>query len=152
VAGVIYNPIHDNMYFAAQGLGAFCNEELLAINQHGESLSDCFILANGFDRFEPLKLLAAIPVHATRLIGCATMNIAYVATGVADIYLARGVKAWDVAAGIAIVREAGGVVLDFNGEHDFVDLVRGSFVFGRNLHLATEILRLNQKADESNRD
>jgi len=77
-------------------------------------------------------------------LGCATAALGYVAMGVADAYFERGLKAWDVAAGAVIIREAGGVVWDFSGSGG-CDLSRRECLAARNSQIATKLLDLLNK-------
>ncbi len=72
------------------------------------------------------------------------MALSYVATGVADVYFERGLKAWDIAAGIIIIREAGGVVIDYSGS-DQCDLTRRECIAARTMSTAKQILQLVNK-------
>ena len=122
VAGVIYNPATDDMFYAEKGQGAYLNNHRLRVaarRDFGEALVSCGIppLANAaaHPRFK-LELAAALARAGNlRRLGAAALDLGYVAAGRFDAYWERGIKSWDVAAGIVLVREAGGFVSDADG-------------------------------------
>ena len=122
VAGVIYNPATDDMFFAERGQGAYHNNRRLRVAARRE-LSDALICcgipslahAAAHPRFKT-ELAATLPqVGNLRRLGAAALDLAYVAAGRFDGYWERGIRSWDVAAGIVLVREAGGFVSDADG-------------------------------------
>lgn len=121
ILGVIYNPIQEELFHAYQGSGAFLNGCKLSVSQIpslGKSL-----LATGFayDRCQNPNNNYTEFCHFTHLTqgvrrgGAASLDLAYVAAGRLDGYWERGLKPWDMAAGIVIVKEAGGQVSDYDG-------------------------------------
>ncbi len=121
VSAVIYNPVTDEMYTAERGHGAYLNDKRLRVATRKtikESLFATgipFLGREGHDRF--LKELATVMGSSSgvRRFGSAALDLAYVAAGRYDGFWERGLNAWDVAAGILIVREAGGMVSDLAG-------------------------------------
>lgn len=122
--GVIYEPNRDECFTATRGGGAFLNGQPLRIKpdtELGKSL-----LATGFPytRFENLDayllILAAFMErsHGIRRLGSAAVDLAYVAAGRFEGFFEYNLHAWDVAAGVLIVREAGGIVTQFSGAGD----------------------------------
>ena len=120
-AGAIYDPILDECFHAGNGLGAWLNDTQLTTSKC-TNLSEA-LLAVGFSagiqpgsievtRFENVLYQA----RAMRRLGSAALNLAYVGAGRLDGFFAASVKAWDVAAGVLIVREAGGVVTGVDGQ------------------------------------
>ena len=116
VLGVVYNPILNELFHAAQGEGAFFNGKAIHVS-HVDSLSRS-LLASGFayDRREnpennygPFCRLTHL-TQGVRRGGAAALDIAYVAAGRLEGYWERGIKPWDIAAGIILVQEAGGKV------------------------------------------
>ena len=116
VAGVIYDPCKDECFFAEKGDGAWVNEKRLRVSGRN-SLSDA-VFATGLpwsgrrDLPDTMKDLGRIlPVCAgVRRWGAASLDLAYVAAGRYDGFWERGLKAWDMAAGLIIVKEAGGLL------------------------------------------
>lgn len=124
VAGMIYEPLRDEMFWAVRGGGAFLNNRRLRVSARRE-MGDA-VLATGIpfgDRPGRNEMLAAlVPVMARtaglRRFGAASLDLAYVAAGRYDAFWEFGLAPWDVAAGILLVREAGGFVSDINGGGD----------------------------------
>ncbi|MBT0956086.1 inositol monophosphatase [Alphaproteobacteria bacterium KMM 3653] len=116
VAGVIYDPSKDEMFFAEKGGGAFVNESRLRVSGR-TNLAEC-VFATGLP-FAAKRTLPATLKDLTQLLpatagvrrwGAAALDLAYVAAGRFDGYWERELNPWDIAAGILIVREAGGFV------------------------------------------
>lgn len=116
VAGVIFDAAKDEMFYAEKGLGAFVNESRLRVSGR-RSLIDC-VFATGLpfagrrELPETLQDLARLlPATAgVRRWGAASLDLAYVAAGRYDGFWERGLNIWDIAAGVLIVKEAGGFV------------------------------------------
>ena len=126
VAGAIYDPCRDELFLAVKGEGARCNGERLAVL---DSPPGDAVLATGFPYdvrtrgAEPFRLFEAFVLNsrAVRRFGSAALDLAWTAAGRYHGYWERGVKPWDVAAGVLLVREAGGVCLDYEGHEAAVD-------------------------------
>ncbi len=121
VAGVIYNPIMDELYVAERGSGAFLNDRRLRVAAR-RSLPDCVIgtgipfLGHGeHDRFLAEARVVMNEVAGIRRCGAASIDLAWVAAGRLDGFWERSLKPWDMAAGIVLIREAGGFVSDLTG-------------------------------------
>ncbi len=134
VAGVIFNPILNELYVAEKGSGAFLNDRRLRVAAR-RNLADCVISTGlpGISRRSHENVFAEIStimpkVAGLRRSGSAATDLAWVASGRFDGYWERGVKAWDLAAGIVLVREAGGTVTDAAGKNDMFG--SGSVVAG----------------------
>lgn len=121
VAAVVFNPVTDEMYFAERGHGAYLNDRRLRVAAR-KAMKDSlfatgipFLGREGHDRF--LRELGAVMAVSSgvRRLGSAALDLAYVAAGRYDGFWERGLSAWDIAAGILLVREAGGVVTDLDG-------------------------------------
>ncbi|MDD2737022.1 MAG: inositol monophosphatase family protein [Desulfuromonadaceae bacterium] len=121
VAGVIYNPVYDELFTASKGEGAYLNGNRLSVSTRmplSNSLLgtgfpyDCATdPANNFANFIAFQKCA----RGIRRAGAAALDLAYVAAGRLDGFWELKLKAWDVAAGVLMVREAGGVVTKFDG-------------------------------------
>ncbi|MEM1236645.1 MAG: inositol monophosphatase family protein [Pseudomonadota bacterium] len=126
VAGVIYDAAKDEMFFAEKGLGAFMNDQRLRVSGR-RSMIEC-VFATGLpfggrsDLPETLQELARVlpSVAGVRRWGSAALDMAYVAAGRYDGYWERRLNAWDLAAGIIIVKEAGGFIEPLNPEGDIL--------------------------------
>lgn len=138
VLGVVYEVGADEMYAAAQGQGAFCNGKPIHVAQN-TALSEA-LMATGFPYNEFAWLESYMGVlqafmketHGVRRFGSAATDLSYVALGRFDGFFEYGLKPWDVAAGGIIVKEAGGVVTDFQGGNDWV--FGGELLAGSQLH------------------
>jgi len=126
VAGVIYQPVMDNLFYAEKGKGAYCNGVALHVTQHA-NLEDC-IVGTGFSCLRAqwreennLKYFSAIAplVSDIRKYGSAALDCCLVASGSLDAFWELYLQPYDVAAGIIILQEAGGKVTDLKGGHSF---------------------------------
>ena len=149
VAGVIYNPISDEMFHAEKGAGVFLNERRLRVSARRKMDEAVFATGIPFKgrpgHKEFLNVSAAVMANCAgiRRFGSAALDLAYVAAGRYEGYWESGIKAWDIAAGIIMVREAGGWICDYEGNNDM--LSRGDLVCG-NDHLHKPLLKLVQDA------
>jgi myo-inositol-1(or 4)-monophosphatase len=124
VAGVTYNPITNELYWAERGKGCFLNDRRLRVaarRDFGEAVLATgipFMGKPGHATF--LKELHQIAprVSGVRRFGSAALDLAYVAAGRFDGFWERGLQRWDMAAGVLFVTEAGGVVSDADGGGD----------------------------------
>jgi len=116
VAGVVYDPAKDEIFVAEKGAGAFLNDRRLRVSGRRDMIEMIFATGIPFGgRTElprTLRELAALTPRTAgiRRWGAAALDLAYVAAGRLDGYWERGLNPWDVAAGLLIVREAGGFV------------------------------------------
>ena len=103
ISGLIYDPIKDEMFFAEKDKGAYMNNHRLRVSNKN-SLNDCLFSSNHEGvKFSDLNL---------RYSGSAALDLAYVASGRLDGYFQNNINIWDVASGILMVEEAGGIVND----------------------------------------
>ena len=116
MAGCVYNPVTDEMFWAEKGLGAFLNERRLRVSARREIKDALFATGIPFAAVSAQRRLAfartlglLMPVVAgVRRFGAAALDLAWTAAGRYDGYWELGLKPWDMAAGALIVREAGG--------------------------------------------
>jgi myo-inositol-1(or 4)-monophosphatase len=140
VAGVIYDPIKDEMFWGERGVGAYLNERRLRVSGRRD-LGQAVIATGVPNMGRPehpayLAMLAAVMAETAgiRRFGAAALDLAYVAAGRYDGYFEVGLSPWDIAAGILLVREAGGYVSEIGGGHHM--LQSGSVLAGNDhLHL-----------------
>ncbi len=117
----IYNPLQDELFYAQQGAGAWCNERKITISA-SETISEAVIafgLAYARDKRLPVIAAAqqfAQKVQAVRNFGAIALDLAHVAAGRLDGVFFSHLSWWDVAAGMLLVEEAGGRVTDFQGK------------------------------------
>ena len=118
VAGVVYNPAMDELYTAERGGGAYMNDRRLRVAAR-KDMADCIVSTGiphlgrrGHSAFLEQQRRIMLQVAGVRRMGAAALDLAYVAAGRFDGFWESGLSAWDVAAGIILVREAGGYVTD----------------------------------------
>ncbi len=121
LVGVVYNPIHDELFVGEAGQGAHLNGQPIRVSQT-ETLQESLVMT-GFPYDERLipKHLAwwerfARKTQTLRRLGSSALALSYVAAGRADGYWELDLKPWDMAAAALIVREAGGTVTDLRGD------------------------------------
>ncbi|MFT3973907.1 MAG: inositol monophosphatase family protein [Amaricoccus sp.] len=114
VAGVVYDPAKDEMFVAEKGAGAWLNDRRIRVSGRREMLEMIFATGVPFggnpELPRTLRGIAALTPRTAgiRRWGAAALDLAYVAAGRLDGYWERGLNPWDVAAGLLLVREAGG--------------------------------------------
>jgi len=145
VAGVIYNPVTDDLFTAEKGHGAYLNNRRLRVAGRKELPTS--LIATGLPWLgrdgagraiaETAAVLGA--TSGIRRFGAASLDMAWVAAGRFDGYWERGLLPWDVAAGIVLVREAGGMVSDLNGGQE---MLNGGAILTANEHLHPLLLKL----------
>lgn len=120
--GVIYDPLHEELFYAEQGKGAFLNGSLIAVSKR-KKLRDS-IIATGFPYIKERKEDSNVPEFSAllmesrgvRRMGSAALDLCYVACGRFDGYWEKHLKIWDISAGGLIVAEAGGKITNFSGD------------------------------------
>jgi myo-inositol-1(or 4)-monophosphatase len=126
VAGVIYNPESDELFTAEKGKGAYMNDRRLRVAAR-KSLADALVTTGiphrgraGHQRFLREAEAVMHEVAGLRRSGSAALDLAFVAAGRFDAYWEHNLQPWDLAAGVVIVREAGGIVSDLSGGDKFL--------------------------------
>ena len=107
VSGLIYDPIKDEMFYAEKDNGAYFNNKRIRVSKK-KNLENCLFATGGSNNE---KYNTNITVRNS---GCAALDMAYVAAGRFDGYFQKNLNLWDVAAGIIIVKEAGGIINEIN--------------------------------------
>ncbi|MEN2985085.1 MAG: inositol monophosphatase family protein [Thermodesulfovibrionaceae bacterium] len=135
--GVVYDPIKDELFYAEKDEGAFLNGERIRVSSLKEpSLS---LIATGFpfrnkqyiDSYIKIFRELLYSVSDLRRPGAAAIDLAYVACGRVDGFFEFALSPWDIAAGTILIKEAGGVVSDFDGGENY--LKTGNIVAGNNI-------------------
>jgi myo-inositol-1(or 4)-monophosphatase len=128
VAGVVYNPASDEMYVSEKGQGAFGGAHRLRVaarRELSQALFGCGIPHLGkaaeHPRFKAELAAVMARVVNVRRLGCASLDLAYVAAGRFDAFWERSLHSWDIAAGALLIREAGGYVSGADGEANFLE-------------------------------
>src|SRR5262245_17120079 len=149
VAGLVYNPITDELFTAERGKGAFLNDRRLRVAAR-KRLADAVVACalphpsrGDVELARSEHIAVQGNVAGMRRFGAAALDLAWVAAGRLDAYWARSLSPWDMAAGIALVREAGGFVTDLDGRDEM--LRTGGIVAG-NEDIHRELQRLLKQA------
>jgi myo-inositol-1(or 4)-monophosphatase len=140
IHGLVYDPTRNELFTASRGSGAYLNDRRLRMGPRTEL--DGAVLGTGFAPRERKRIGAQLEAirhllqsaEDIRRTGSAALDLAYVACGRMDGYFEAGVKAWDIAAGVLLVREAGGRCCDFDGGSD--DLMHGGQIVAGGLKLS----------------
>jgi myo-inositol-1(or 4)-monophosphatase len=126
LVGVVNDVMHNTVYHAVKGGGAYANEKRISVSKIAK-LADG-VIATGF----PYEEFGLLPNYmellremmqrsrSVRRLGSAAIDLAYVACGRFEAFYEYNLKPWDVAAGILLVQEAGGIVSDFSGGDDYL--------------------------------
>jgi myo-inositol-1(or 4)-monophosphatase len=127
ICGMIFNPITNEMFYAEKGKGAYLNNSRIRVSSR-KNVDECVILTGGpvlsyknkeifFKEYENVTRKVA----ATRKLGSSALDLAYLASGRCDGVFERNLNYWDIAAGIIIVKEAGGTITDFKGGDKYIE-------------------------------
>jgi myo-inositol-1(or 4)-monophosphatase len=152
VAALTYNPANDDLFVAERGKGAFLNDRRIRVAAR-QKLADA-VVACGLPHYGRGDLalgrheIAAAQAHyaGLRRFGAASLDLAWVAAGRFDAYWERNLAPWDLAAGILLVREAGGFVSDLDGGDAI--LAKGHVAAGNDT-MHRELLRLLKEASKA---
>ena len=128
ICGIIYDPIKDEMFVAEKGNGSYLNNQRIRVSSRSK-LENCIIFTGGpkreskdrdlaINEYNKFSSKVLIPI---RKMGSASLDMAYVAAGRCDGFWQRNLNYWDIAAGIILVKEAGGFVMDFNGNDEYIE-------------------------------
>lgn len=124
---VIYDPVHNDLFTATKGAGAFLNDKRIRVTKRSK-LQDSLISTGfpfkDFSYFESYISIfrdMAKKTSGLRRPGSAALDLAYVAAGYSDGFFEINLSAWDIAAGALLVQEAGGIVGDFEGNESWLD-------------------------------
>ena len=104
VSGLVYDPIKDEMFYAEKNKGAYLNNQRLRVSNKN-MVDECLFSSNHEGvKFSNLNM---------RYSGCTALDLAYVASGRLDGFFHNKINIWDIAAGVLLIKEAGGIVNDF---------------------------------------
>jgi myo-inositol-1(or 4)-monophosphatase len=149
VAGVIFNPVMDELYVAETGQGAYLNDRRLRVagrKKLADSVVCCGLPHMGRgDHAKFNRELEKVQgqVSGLRRTGSAAIDLAWVASGRFDAFWERDLSAWDMTAGIVLVREAGGIVTDLSDGDKMLD--KGSVIAGNEI-IRSDLMRLLKSA------
>lgn len=151
IAAVILDPIKDELFTAEKGQGAFLNDRRIRVS--GRRRVDEALFATGIPFkgtgghhifLKELEQVMAVSAGVRRW-GTASLDLAYVAAGRFEGFWERGLKPWDIAAGILLVREAGGLVSEIGGRSITLN---SPSILATNVHLQRDLDKLLMKAGE----
>ena len=125
--GVVYDPVRNDLFTATRGRGAFLNDRRIRVSRRAH-LRDCLI-GTGFpfrdgsylDTYLQMMKTMIQQTAGLRRPGAAALDLAYVACGRLDAFWELGLSPWDMAAGALLVREAGGLIGDLDGNEGYLD-------------------------------
>jgi myo-inositol-1(or 4)-monophosphatase len=152
VAGLVYNPVTDELFTAERGKGAFLNDQRLRVaarKRLGDAVVACALPHPSRGDVELTRnehSAVQDRVAGLRRFGAAALDLAWVAAGRLDAYWERGLSPWDMAAGIALVREAGGFVTDLDGRDD---MIKTGGILAANEEIHRQMLRALKDAPEA---
>ena len=151
VAGVIFNPVTNELYYAEKGKGAFLmtstgNVRLRVAGRR--QLKCCLFATNGYSSERTRKGLDGIAKEfaSGRYLGSAALTMAYVASGQLDVQMEFRFHKWDVAAGVLLVQEAGGKVSNFEGKSDLDSIAKTHTMLAANPYLHGLLLPKMEKS------
>ena len=130
ICGIIFDPIKDEMFTAEKGNGSYLNNQRMRVSARSK-LKDCIIFTGGpsfkssskdressLNEYNKISSKIMTPI---RKMGSAALDMAYVAAGRCDGFWQRNLNYWDIAAGIILIKEAGGFVTDFKGDNKYLE-------------------------------
>jgi myo-inositol-1(or 4)-monophosphatase len=147
VAGVVYSPVNNELFWAEKGVGAYVNDKRLRVSARREMRDAVFAtgipfaVTSGANRLSFARTLSTLmpQVAGIRRFGSAALDLAWVAAGRYEGYWESGIHPWDITAGMLIVREAGGYATDDEGK-DHV----GNTVVAANPNMHPRLLEIVQ--------
>jgi myo-inositol-1(or 4)-monophosphatase len=152
VAGLVYNPAVEDLFIAEKGKGAFLNDQRIRVagrKRLSEAVIACGLphIGRG-DLVLARKEIGAMQeqVAGLRRFGAAALDLAWIAAGRLDGYWERDLKPWDMAAGLILVREAGGFVTDTEGDED---MFKTGHIVAGNDPIHKEVLRVLKEAGKA---
>ena len=126
ICGLIFDPIKNEMFYAEKNNGSYLNNRRIRVSKKRE-INACLFATNGI-KYKNINV-------STRKTGCAALDMAYVAAGRFDGYFQENLNLWDVAAGIILVKEAGGILNSINlSKKDNLDIIATSSSISEKIH------------------
>ena len=128
ISGVIFDPIKNELFFAEKGNGSFLNNQRMRVSSR-KKLKDSILFTSGpkfntedkdksFEKYIKISNEVFTPI---RNLGSASLDMAYVAAGRCDAFWSKNLNYWDIAAGVVLIKEAGGFVTDLNGNNNYLE-------------------------------
>jgi len=146
ICGIIYDPIKDEMFVAEKGNGSYLNNQRIRVSARSK-IKECVVFTNGpkheskyreviLDEYKKFSNNVFIPIRKS---GSAALDLAYVAAGRCDGFWQRDLNYWDIAAGLILVKEAGGFVTDFEGENEYI---KNKTILAGNSRINEEMMKI----------
>jgi myo-inositol-1(or 4)-monophosphatase len=141
--GIVYHISLKDLFWAIKGEGAFKNEERIHVSSAKTFQESLFAVGFPYYKFDNMDKYILIleslmqKTHGLRRFGSAAIDLAYVACGYFDGFFEYNLNSWDMAAGVLLVKEAGGTITDFSGGDNYLfggDIIAGSDVQSELLH------------------
>jgi len=128
ICGIIFDPIKDEIFLSEKGNGSYLNNQRIRVSARSK-LENCIIFTGGPKReskyrelvLEEYKKFSSKVLLPIRKMGSAALDLAYVAAGRCDGFWQRNLMYWDIAAGIILVKEAGGFITDYSGSNKYIE-------------------------------
>ncbi|XP_034171122.1 inositol monophosphatase 1-like isoform X1 [Osmia lignaria lignaria] len=150
--GIVYNPILEQLFTARKGRGAYLNGKSIKSSNVEKLEHSLLCIEASYATIENIRDIilgraeAFVSIaHGIRTMGSAALTLCYIAMGAAEAYHTDNLMPWDVAAGVLIIREAGGVVIDTNGGE--FNIMSPKVIAAGNSKLANELVKLIKNAD-----
>ena len=146
ICGIIFDPIKDELFSAEKGNGSYLNNQRMRVSSRSK-LEDSIIFTGGpkrgandynlsLEEYKRFSIALKVPI---RKMGSAALDMAYVAAGRCDGFWQRNLNYWDIAAGIILIREAGGYVTDIEGNQNFLN---NKTILATNSKISEEMIKL----------
>jgi myo-inositol-1(or 4)-monophosphatase len=146
ITGVVYSPIINEVFIAEKGKGAWLNGKKIKVSTIKDNIRalgvtgfPCSIKENNNKILKNFESII-VKIQGVRRLGSAALDLAYVACGRFEFFWEQDLKAWDVSAGILLVKEAGGIVSDYSGNRDC--LFKSTMLASNSLKTHKEILKI----------
>lgn len=158
IAGVIYNPVTGDLFYAEKGQGAWAmgTTGTRRLRVSPRSKLEEAVITTGVPHLghsDPTRFIKQLTplmekTAGIRRMGAASLDLAYVAAGKFEAYFEQGIKPWDVAAGILLVKEAGGHVCTFDGKEQVDTILKDGTILATNDSLYTLLQRVMKNAEK----
>ena len=147
IAGVIFNPVTNELYYAEKGQGAFLMTPTgnMRLRVSGRvQLPYSLVGSNGFSSAKNRQIMERLvdKVASIRYNGCTTLSMAAVAAGQLDLYIATQFKSWDLAVGFLLIKEAGGYISDFEDRKEINEIMASQTIIAGNYKLKDQVLKV----------
>lgn len=146
--GLVYDPLRDELFTATKGEGAFLNNKRIRVSGYGKLENSLLVTSFAhhnkalFEEYVKIHSLLLTPTAGLRRSGSSALDLAYVAAGRFDGLCEVGLRPWDLAGGMVLIQEAGGVVGDFKGQDSYWESGK---IIGGNVKIFNELVKILEK-------